>query len=299
MTRPLVHTIAYVRMPARDVTASASFAADVCGLERSDAPGADAAFRMDARYQSLVFLKDAAAEGALGIELYDEHAFARAEAVLREAGVEVTVADAQACAARAVRQALLTHDPSGNPIDLVLGPRMTARRFFPTRDCGVRSLQGAGLRSTDTEADVAFWVELFGGRVADRVGGITYIGMDDVHHRLVLYPSARHGLFNVEMEVESLDLLMWNYYLLTERQVRIHQGPGRNVASDQAFLHFAGPDDTVFTLATGMERIDGPVRRARQFERSRESLCAWGSECLDLPELAAGVQSNNMQWRSS
>lgn len=297
MTKPLLQTIAYVRLPARDVEASARFAADLCGLERSVVSGEDAAFRADERYQSLVFLKDRNAMGTVGIELYDEDAFTRAEAVLRDAGAEVAVADAEACAARAVRRALLTRDPSGNPVDLVLGPRLTARRFFPTRDCGVRGLQGAGLRSTNIATDVAFWTDLLGARVADRIGDITYIGMDESHHRLVLYPAAHSGLFSLVMEVESLDLLMQNYYLMLERQVRIHQGPGRDVASGQAFMHFAGPDDVVFTLATGVPRADG-ARRPRQFERSRETLCAWGSECLDLPELAADGPSIHVQRRA-
>lgn len=292
MSTPLVHCIAYVRLPTGKPAASAHFASEICGLERNDTPQGDPGFRIDARFRALVFLPQPDAEASLGIELRDEAAFGRAVEALRSAGIAYAIADADACAAREVRGAILTRDPSGNAIELVLGPRLTARRFFPTRDCGVVGLQGAGLRSTDLSADTRFWCDLFGASVADRVGDITYIRMDEMHHRLALYPSASAGLLNVVLEVESLDLLMQNYYFMGQRQVRVLQGPGRNVASGEAFLHLAGPEGLIITFATEMTRNGAAPRRARQFAPNPEGLCAWGSTCLDVAEFSGATPSH-------
>jgi 2,3-dihydroxy-p-cumate/2,3-dihydroxybenzoate 3,4-dioxygenase len=54
------------------------------------------------------------------------------------------------------------------------------------------------------------------------------------------------------------------------------------------FLHVEGPDGVIFSYVNGMTE-PGPMRRpARQFPLAPESLCSWGSESKDVPELSAG-----------
>jgi len=90
-------------------------------------------------------------------------------------------------------------------------------------------------------------------------------------------------------EVETLDNIMQNGYFMRERQIKIVQGPGREPCSKQIFLHVEGPDGIIFSYVNGMKEI-GPVRRpARQFPLAPQSLCDWGSEAKDVPELSAGV----------
>jgi 2,3-dihydroxy-p-cumate/2,3-dihydroxybenzoate 3,4-dioxygenase len=181
---------------------------------------------------------------------------------------------------------LIASDASGNRIELVTRPLVSARRFFPSRDSGVVNFQGAGLRSIDVERDLLFWSLLPGTRVSDRVGDIVYISIDEKHHRIALYPSRRTGLLNVAFEVASLDYVMQNYHFVSSRQVRVVQGPGREHASGQVFLHFVSPCETLFSFVAEMRSIDPTRDRPRQFSRNSESLCAWGSECVDEPDLA-------------
>ena len=76
-------------------------------------------------------------------------------------------------------------------------------------------------------------------------------------------------------------------YFMQESQVRIVQGPGREPASRQIFLHVEGPDGLIFSYVNGMADLDGKPRLARQFPLTAGSLCDWGSESKDVPELQA------------
>ena len=165
-------------------------------------------------------------------------------------------------------------------------PTRSGRRYFPPRDAGIVAFHGVGLRTTDHARDLAFWRAL-GAEVSDWVGDIAYLRIDGLHHRIALYPSKRNGLLYAAFEVEALDQIMQNSYFMQESQIRIVQGPGREAASRQMFLHVEGPDGLIFSYVNGMAELDGKPRLARQFPLTAASLCDWGSESKDVPELSA------------
>jgi 2,3-dihydroxy-p-cumate/2,3-dihydroxybenzoate 3,4-dioxygenase len=222
----------------------------------------------------------------VGIELADEQALQRLAEALASQHIAVTELDADALLHRGVRRALAIADPSGHVIELVARAELSARRFYPARDSGIAGFSTVGLRSRDIERDVRFWNELVGTEVADRVGDITYLRLDAAHHRIALYPSDRGGLLYASFAVKSHDDLMRNAYLLEERQVRIVHGPGLETASNRMFVRFHGPDGQVFAFEFNDNEERGG-RRQRQFALDRYALCAWGSPCRDVRELAA------------
>jgi 2,3-dihydroxy-p-cumate/2,3-dihydroxybenzoate 3,4-dioxygenase len=65
------------------------------------------------------------------------------------------------------------------------------------------------------------------------------------------------------------------------------QGPGREAASRQIFLHVEGPDGLIFSYVNGMAELGEKPRLARQFPLTATSLCDWGSKSKDVPELSA------------
>ena len=77
-------------------------------------------------------------------------------------------------------------------------------------------------------------------------------------------------------------------HALAAQQVRILQGPGRQPASGQVFLHLQGPDGVIYSLGHGMAEIDPLKHRPRQFADENISLCSWGSVCDAAPELRLG-----------
>jgi len=217
-------------------------------------------------------------EGAsIGVEAWDETALQEIGERLREHGFAVRSASLDECGRRYVQSALLTNDASGNRIDLVIRPTRSGRRYFPPRDAGIVQFQGIGLRSTDHVRDLAFW-RLLGAEVTDWVGDIAYLRIDHLHHRVALYPSRRNGLLYAAFEVEGLDQIMQNSYFMQDNQARIVQGPGRQSASGQVFVHVEGPDGLILSYVNGMAEVgDKPL--------TATSLCNWGSESKGVPEL--------------
>jgi len=283
---PLIASVCYVRVAVSEPNASARFVSDIFGLQRVADQDGEIAFRSDSRFRTVSLGQDSADGASIGIEVWDDKALEQIGRRLRELGFAVKEATTSECQRRYVQSALLTEDASGNRIDLVVRPTQSGRRYFPTRDAGIVAFHGVGLRTTDSNRDLAFWKAL-GAEVSDWVGDIAYLRIDGLHHRVALYPSTRNGLLYAAFEVEALDQVMQNSYFMQESQIKIVQGPGREAASRQIFLHVEGPDGLIFSYVNGMAELGEKPRLARQFPLTATSLCDWGSESKDVPELSA------------
>jgi 2,3-dihydroxy-p-cumate/2,3-dihydroxybenzoate 3,4-dioxygenase len=280
--RTPVIQLCYVRLAISQPQAAATFATEILGLEHVPNKLEPFLYRSDQRYHTLC-LAAGAERPSIGIEISDEPELDRAAAALASAGFFAREATADQCAQRFVRRALIVKDATGNEIDLVLRPALSGRRYFPSRDAGVTGLLGVALRSRAINDDLRLWTSILGAKITDRVGEITYLGIDQKHHRVVLYPSDKAGLVYVSYGVESMDAVMQNNYFVRERQIKIMQGPGREPASGQMFLRFAGPEGYVFSYGCGLNDLE-PQHRPRQYTREASSLCEWGSDA-DIAEL--------------
>jgi 2,3-dihydroxy-p-cumate/2,3-dihydroxybenzoate 3,4-dioxygenase len=275
--------LCYVRLAVTQPQVASAFATEILGLQHVPNELEPFLFRSDERYQTLC-LATQADKPSIGIEIAGEQELDRATKDLAIGGFLAREATADECAQRFVRRALIVEDATGNKIDLVLRPAMSGRRYFPSRDAGVSGLQSVGLRSRSIKDDLKLWTAILGARVTDRVGDVTYLAIDQKHHRVALYPSDKAGLVYVCYGVESMDAVMQNKYFVQERQIKIVHGPGREPASGQIFLRFAGPEGYVFSYGYGLKDIDAD-HRPRQFTAEASSLCEWGSECADIAEL--------------
>ena len=274
-----IDQLRYVRLGTRNLSAAVDFAQRVLGLQLVDRNETAAYFRSDTRDHTLVFFLGEPTERAVGFEIHEQAQFDAAVTELSQHGIETAVGTEQACAARKVRALASFRDPGGNMIELVLRPLHSGWRYFPARDAGIVGLQGVALRSQNVPACEALWTTLFSGRVSDWVGEAAFLRFDQAHHRLAYYPSASRGILSIDFCVENVDLLMRNNYFLQSAQVKIVHGPGRRPTSNQIFLSFAGPDETLFSFVTeGDDITDEANHRPRQFPRTGSSFCAWGSE---------------------
>ena len=279
---PLIQ-LRYVRLPVQMTQPAAAFATDVLGLQHVPNDLEPFLYRSDDRYYTLCFAVGVE-KPSIGVEISDEQEFDRIADVLVNEQFRAREATKDQCNQRFVRRALIIEDATGNEIDLVLRPYQSGRRYFPRRDAGVTGLQGVGLRSRAMKDDLRLWTTILGAKITDRVGEIAYLGIDQMHHRVVLYPSDKAGLVYVSYGVESMDALMQNHYFVEERQIKILHGPGREPASGQMFVRFAGPEGYVFSYGYGLGGIE-PDHRPRQFTLEASSLCEWGSQCTDIIEL--------------
>lgn len=273
-----IDQLRYVRLGTRDLAAAVVFAERMLGLQLVDRSDEAAYFRSDARDHTLVFVAGDPTQRAVGFEVHGRAQFDDAITALSRHGIDAAIGTPQQCAARKVRALASFRDPAGNTIELVLRPLHSGWRYFPARDAGIVGLKGVALRSQDVPACEALWTTLFNGRVSDWVGEAAFLQFDQAHHRLAYYPAAGSGILAIEFGVENVDLLMQNNYFLQSAQVKIVHGPGRRPTSNQMFLTFAGPDETLFSFVTeGDDIVEEAAHRPRQFPRSPSSFCAWGS----------------------
>jgi 2,3-dihydroxy-p-cumate/2,3-dihydroxybenzoate 3,4-dioxygenase len=278
--------IRYVRLGTRDLDAAARFARDILGLEPAGCDTGARYFRSDSRDHTLVFLKGDPRDHATAFELDDAAALDAAGEVLEGLKREVKWGTKDGCTQRRVAAYLSFQDPSGNPIELVVRPQHSGREYFPQRAAGITGFSHIGLRTTDPARDEAFWTQVMNARVSDRIGAAPLLRIDEVHHRMALFPSTYPGVQHVNHQVRGIDDLMRSYYFLKEQGVRIVFGPGRHPTSGAMFLYFEGPDGMVYEYSSGVRLITPEEEagyRPRQFSFEPESFCMWGSR-PDIPE---------------
>jgi 2,3-dihydroxy-p-cumate/2,3-dihydroxybenzoate 3,4-dioxygenase len=268
---PQIETLRYVRLGVTDLAQSADFAGRVLGLQRVEAPEGLAMFRADSRDPALMLGQGVS--DAVAVQVRTEGDMAALCARLTAAGHEVHHGSQADCAERRCR-ALAWIDLRGTRIELVYRPQDSGWRYFGSRDAGITGFYGVAFASTDVARDVALWVDVLGGRVADWLGDAAYIALDGEHHRIALHPSARDGILEVQFAVEGLHQLMQNKYFMEGAQVPILHGPGRRAVSEQLFLTVKGPDHAMFGLVAEGRAHGGPPR---QFPRRAASFCTWGS----------------------
>jgi 2,3-dihydroxy-p-cumate/2,3-dihydroxybenzoate 3,4-dioxygenase len=281
--------IRYVRLGTRDLDAAARFARDVLGLEPAGCDTGARYFKSDSRDHTLVFLKGDPRDHATAFELENAAALDAAGEMLEGLKRDVKWGTKDGCAQRRVEAYLSFMDPSGNRIELVVRPHHSGREYFPQRAAGITGFSHIGLRTTDPARDEAFWTQVMNARVSDRIGPAPLLRIDEVHHRMALFPSTYPGVQHVNHQVKGIDDLMRSYYFLREQGVKIVFGPGRHPTSGAMFLYFEGPDGMVYEYSSGVRLIkpeEEASYRPRQFPFEPSSFCMWGSR-PDIPEFSA------------
>ena len=272
--------ISYVRLGTRDLLGAQRFARDVLGLELVRSEAAGSYFRSDNRDHTLLYFEGDPSDHTVGFELSSAAELEAAAAELSNRGVPVHAGTPQECELRHVRAFIAFKDLTGNQIELVYAPHHSGRRYFPARDAGITGFSHVGLCTTDAGRDERFWTEVLGARVSDRIGDAPLLRIDEVHHKIALFPTTRSGVQHINHQVEGIDDIMRAWYMLQKLNVPIAFGPGRHPTSGAMFLYFRGPDNMIFEYSSGVRLITAEQEAShvpRQFPRSNESFCMWGA----------------------
>jgi 2,3-dihydroxy-p-cumate/2,3-dihydroxybenzoate 3,4-dioxygenase len=281
-----LHDIRYVRIGSEDLDESVRFATNILGLELVGRDRDAAYLRGDDRDHNLVYTRGRTSGHVLGFEMKDQAALDAAAAMFEVAGVAVRHGTADELEQRHVRDLVTIQDPTGNVIDLVARPAASGRRYFATRDAGITSFSHVGLRTADAKTDERFYTTLLNAKVSDWIGDAALLRIDDVHHKIALFPSTHAGVQHINFQVESQDDIMRSWYLLQKKNVKVVFGPGRHPTSGARFLYFQGPDGMIYEYSTGVRLITAEDEKTyvpRQFPLVPSSFCMWGSE-PDIPE---------------
>ncbi|MGC0154393.1 VOC family protein [Chromobacterium vaccinii] len=275
-----LHAIRYVRLATKDIQSTVQYAQQILGLQQVRREGPFFYFRSDDRDHSVCYYEGDPAEQTVAFEVGAAAELDAAAAQLEAMRAPVRRGRRDESEMRRVEDFITFSDPSGNQIDLVLRPHDSGRRYHASRDAGIESFSHVGLRTTDAARDEAFWTTTCNARVSDRIGDAPLLRIDEVHHRIALFPSDRAGVQHVNFQVGSIDNLMRSYYFLLERGVPIRFGPGRHPTSGAVFLYFAGPDGMVYEYSTGVRLIAADEEagyQPRQFPFGPTGFCMWGA----------------------
>lgn len=276
--------ICYVRLGTADLDSAVRYATTILGLEIATRESQIVYLRADERDHTLVYVAGDPRDQTVGFELRDHSELAAAAVTLENAGHVVRLGSAGECNERRVNGFINCRDPSGNSIDLVVGPAHSGRRYSGSRDAGITRFSHVGLCSTAPRRDEVFWTELCNARVSDRIGEAPLLRIDQVHHKIALFPARACGVQHVNHQVESIDDIMRSHYFLQDKGVKIRFGPGRHPTSGAVFLYFEGPDGMTFEYSSGVRLIEDEASHvSRQFPSTFASFCAWGSK-PDIPE---------------
>lgn len=271
--------ITYVRLGTRNLADAERYATEILGLQIGRRDAGATYFRSDHREHTLCYFEGDPTDHTVAFELASQEALDQACAALEAAGHAVQIGTAEQLEQRAVRGMAAVHDPNGNRVELVVRPQVSGWRYFPSRDAGVTGFSHIGLCSNDPQRDEKFWTQIFNARVSDYIGDSPLLRIDQVHHKIALFPTQRKGVQHINHQVGSIDDIMRSWYFLQKRQVRIQFGPGRHPTSGALFLYFEGPDGMVFEYSSGVSNItDEAGHRPRQFPAVPEGFCMWGAK---------------------
>ncbi|WP_448650855.1 VOC family protein [Pseudomonas fluorescens] len=281
-----LHDIRYVRLGTADLSQAKLYATQMLGLQVAREANGAVYFRSDSRDHTLCYYEGDPRETTTAFEVTSSNELDHAAQLLEDHGFAVRHGSREAAEVRHVNELIQFCDPSGNNIELVLRPHASGSRYFATRDAGITGFSHIGLRTTDAKRDEAFWTTLANARVSDRIGEAPLLRIDEVHHKIALFPSSHAGVQHINHQVESIDDVMRAWYFLKERGIKILFGPGRHPTSGAMFLYFEGPDGMTYEYSTGVSHIapeDEATHQPRQFPLATTSFCAWGSK-PDIPE---------------
>ncbi|MFZ4122457.1 MAG: VOC family protein [Caulobacterales bacterium] len=285
--------LCHVRLTSKAPAQSGNFFSEQFGLSAVSSLH-QSVFGFGDRAHSLAFSTEPG--DRVGLELGSVEMLELVAEQLAQAGLPANAMSDAACASRFCKAGIETCDASGNIVEFIIRPGHIGSPPSVDRCGGLTRLRSIALRSTNIEKDCLIWTTLFGAVVADRVGEILYLSLDDGHHRIVLYPSVERGALYVGVGVATFDQLMQAYYALQTRQVEIVQGPGREVVSGHYFLRFRTPEGSIVSLVFGE---DGAAKgAARQFLAHPSSLCSLGSICAGVPELSFSESTTSARRRA-
>nr|BAA82121.1 PsbC1 [Rhodopseudomonas palustris] len=273
--------LCYVRLGLREPAAAAAFASDILGLQPVPNDLGCHLFRSDQRAHTLC-LSDDSEPVVIGIELLTDELEPIGDAI-RAAGFEVKVASDDNCHRRAVRQALLVKDASGNAIDLVSRPSVSGRRYFTQPRCrcdrvagcwATQPQRGGGSEAVDGDPR----------RPRERLGwrrGLHQARRKASSHRAVPVRPRRAGLCRLrgrELRRDHAEPLFRPGAADQDTaRPRPRAGFRPDVRADR------GAEGQLFSYGYGMNDITAR-HRCRQFSPVPLSLCEWGSDGSEIPE---------------
>jgi 2,3-dihydroxybiphenyl 1,2-dioxygenase len=286
MPRPWIEQLGYLVFEVSDLAVWESFATGVLGLDVSRRWDGGFALRMDGHVQRFVVRQGPADDlAAIGWQIADEVTLDALAEHLRAAGHDVREGTADEAAARQVVRLVHARDPGGIPLELFFGPARAplpfasalARSGFVTDDQGMGHLV---ISSSDEEATRAFYCDLLGFQLSDRIVcefyghpvSITFLHINPRHHSLAFGGPQPKRLHHFLLEVKSIDDVGMALDRAIASGVRIAQLLGRHPNDKMVSFYAYTPSGFQFEYGCGGRLVDDATWEPTVHDRVSE----WG-----------------------
>ncbi len=277
-----LHDVRYCRVGVSNLDEATRFATDILGLDVAYREPDAVYFKSDDRDHTMVYFRGDPKDHTVAFEAGNADDLERAAVELGRAGIDARLGTPDECEQRHVGAMLAFKDPSGGKIELVVRPHHSGVRYHGRRDAGITGFSHVGLCTSNPKRDEQFWTGVCSAKVSDWIGDAALLRIDEIHHKIALFPTTHGGIQHINHQVESQDDIMRSWYLLKDKGVRIVFGPGRHPTSGARFLYFEGPDGLVYEYSTGVRSItaadEAAGYRPRQFPFEPKGFCMWGSK---------------------
>lgn len=277
-----LHDIRYCRVGVSNLDEATRFATDILGLDVAYREPNAVYFKSDDRDHTMVYFRGSPQDHTVAFEAGSNDALEAAAVELGRAGIDARLGTRSECEQRHVGSFLAFTDPSGTKIELVVKPHHSGVRYHGRRDAGITGFSHVGLCTSNPKRDEEFWTGVCSAKVSDWIGDAALLRIDEVHHKIALFPTTHGGIQHINHQVESQDDIMRSWYFLKDKGVRIVFGPGRHPTSGARFLYFEGPDGLVYEYSCGVRSITAQDEangyRPRQFPFEPKGFCMWGSK---------------------
>ncbi|NQW61484.1 MAG: VOC family protein [Deltaproteobacteria bacterium] len=282
-----IQQLGYLGFEVRDLAAWESLATDVLGVGIS-ARHSDGSFstRHDSYAHRLhVMLGEADDLGFVGLQLASRDEVDGLARKLADNGVAIHASTPHERALRAVDHMVHFVDPAGNRLELYCGPQMGATPFVsPLVQAGFAAEeQGLGhcvVRATDLAISEAFYIELLGCRLSDRITtevygfqvAITFMHINPRHHSLALGHNIPKRIHHFMLQAKTLDDVGSAFDRCFDNKVRVAQTIGRHPNDHMVSFYAFTPSGFEFEYGYGAREVDDATWQAGHYNFISE----WG-----------------------
>lgn len=264
--------LGYLVFEVRDLEAWDDLLVETIGATRGEI-GADGArtYRFDEK-RARLFLVPGEADDlvAMGFEARDTAAIDRVIARARAAGIDVAIGTAEESADRFASALVRLREPAGLDLEIVAGLAITPAPLDTSR-CehgfvtGEQGLGHVALRAEDLKASRAFFEEVLGFRLTDRIqcelrGGfqvdVTFLHVNPRHHTVALGQGLPKRIDHFMVQTRALDDLGRIYDRCFDRGVRVTRTLGRHPNDRMLGFYAKTPSGFQFECGYGGVEVD-------------------------------------------
>ncbi len=145
------------------------------------------------------------------------------------------------------------------------------------------------LNSTDREACVRFAEQIFGFRISDRTGAMSFVRCNRQHHALAYVKADLCSLNHLAFEMPNLEAVMLGIGRMRDNGVPLVWGPGRHGPGNNVFGYFVAPFGGIIEYTSEVNLVDDdyPVGKPEDWTWPPGRVDQWGLSMKDMERAEA------------